>query len=88
MCISSKDVCAVYALQWRVIDEKGNKVKSQEVLEMPKWCIHPFSTFIPFAKLLTFEPFRLYLLSVVSGTQDAAIQLALCLLQTLTTGRS
>lgn len=32
-------------LQWRVVDEKGNKVKSQEVLEMPNWCIHPFSEF-------------------------------------------
>jgi hypothetical protein len=31
-------------VQWRVLDDKGNKVKSQEVLEMPRWCIHPFST--------------------------------------------
>jgi hypothetical protein len=46
-------VCAVHMLQWRVVDDKGNKVKSQEVLEMPKWCIHPFSALLTPAKLLS-----------------------------------
>ena len=50
MCIWGSVVCAVHVLQWRVVDEKGNKVKSQEVLEMPKWCIHPFSAFLTPAK--------------------------------------
>lgn len=53
MNIPGKVVCAVHMLQWRIIDEKGNKVKSQEVLEMPKWCIHPFSAFSPTTKLLS-----------------------------------
>ncbi len=43
-------VCAVHVLQWRVVDDKGNKVKSQEVLEMPKWCIHPFSASLSTAR--------------------------------------
>lgn len=34
---------AVCVMQWRIIDDNGNKVKSQEVLDMPRWCIHPFS---------------------------------------------
>lgn len=30
------------ALQWKKIDENGNKVKSAEAEAMPPWLIHPF----------------------------------------------